>query len=75
MARAYSCVAARAFGPSRLRVNESSLVVSRAAKLWQGRSLKGSGHSIARFWTPAVVAWKGRYFWSRRPRNLGRGVL
>ena len=33
----------------------SSLLVSRGAKPWQGRTLEGSGSSGARFWTPAVL--------------------
>ena len=61
-------VAARDFGPLRFYVEGSSLLVSRGretvaasllvsrgAKPWQGRTPKGSGGSGARFWTPAVL--------------------
>ena len=39
-------------------MEESSLLASRAAKPWHGRTLKGSGSSGARFWTPAVLRGK-----------------
>ena len=48
-------MAARAFGPPRFCVEGSSLLVSRAAKPWQRRTLEGFGGSGACFWTPAVL--------------------
>ena len=51
-------VAARAFGPPQFCVEGSSLLVSRGAIPWQGRTLEGSGGSGARFWTPAVLRGK-----------------
>ena len=48
-------MAARAFGPLRFCMEGSSLLVSRGAKPWQGRTLEGSGGSGACFWTPAVL--------------------
>ena len=49
-------MAARAFGPPRFCVELSSLLVSRGTKPLQGAySIEGSGGSVARFWTLAVL--------------------
>ena len=50
--------AARAFGRPRFCVERSSLLLSRAAKPWQGHALEGFGGSGACFWTSAVLRGK-----------------
>ena len=52
----------------------SSLLVSRVAKPWQRRAVEALAVA-ARAFGPVDVAWKGRHFWLRGSRNLGRGVL
>ena len=51
------------------------LLVSRAAKPWQGRTLEGSGGSGARFWTPAVLRGKVVTFGLEGRETVARAYL